>query len=242
MRRLAQFALAGLVCLSTQARADLVTTAIDNATIQPGGPRSGTNGKRFFNMEGSVNGSFASYGVIDFKFAAAPAQPAFTALTLALFQSNASFTANGGLNFYLDTNTTADIQPGTSPLLYAGTGEGTSTNVANGQLTLLSLGAGAFTQATNGAEDDFTFALSPSLAAILKTDVQNNAIVRLVVTPGTAGVAATYAGATNTTPERLTLTTAVTAPPTATPEPASIAILALGLALLAPGLLASRRA
>ena len=58
-------------------------------------------------------------------------------------------------------------------------------------------------------------------------------MVRLVITPGDAGVAATYAGSANTTPQRLTLSTAATLPPAATPEPASVALLALGLAALA---------
>ncbi len=225
MRALALACLA-LAAVVVPARADVMTTASDNASVQPGGPRSGNNGKRFFNIEGSSNGSFASYGVVDFQFGAVAAQPAFTSLTLALTQANASFTADGGLNFYLDTNTTASIQPGTSPLVYSGAGEGTSTNVAGGQLSLLFLGAGSFTQVVNGFENDFTFALTPSLASTLKADVQNNAIVRVLVTPTTPGAAATYAGSTNATPERLTLTTASVV---ATPEPASIALLALAL-------------
>ena len=54
-------------CLVTQALADTIISASNNATIQPGGPRAGTNGKIFFNMEGSSNGSFSDFGVVDFQ-------------------------------------------------------------------------------------------------------------------------------------------------------------------------------
>ena len=223
-------ALALAVALPTAARADIVTAALDNATVQPAGPRSGANGKQFFNIEGSSNGTFASYGVIDFQFGAVASQPAFTGLTLALTQANAAFTSNGGLNFYLDTNNSANIQPGASPLLFSGTGEGTASNITGGQLALLSLGSGSFTQVSNGAENDYSFALTAGLASILQADVQSNAAIRIVVTPADPTVAATWAGATSVTPERLTLGTAPTTP---VPEPATLSVLALALGALA---------
>lgn len=206
--------------------ASVAAIATDNATVQAAGPRTGSNGKNFFNIEGASNGNFASYGVLDFNFGAVGAQPAFTNLTLALFQSNASFTANGALNFYLDTVTTTNIQPGTSSLSYSGGPEGTTADVAAGRLNLLSLGSGTFTKVANGQEDDFSFTLAPGVAALLNADVQNGSLVRLVVTGPDATVAATYAGATNSqTAWRPSLTLSSTT----VPVPGSLWLLGSGL-------------
>ena len=91
------------ISLPQQARANIILPAANNATVQPGGPRPGVNGKQFFNMEGSVNGTFASFGVVDFQ--SSPMSVQVTSLTLALTQANAAFTHNGALTFYLSTDT-----------------------------------------------------------------------------------------------------------------------------------------
>src|SRR5439155_8410914 len=56
------------VMTGTAARADTSTiSAFDNATMMPLGPRTGANGKNFFNVEGDNNGINSSYGVLDFN-------------------------------------------------------------------------------------------------------------------------------------------------------------------------------
>lgn len=40
--------------------------ALENAIIQPLGPRQGSGGEAFFNIEGEENGDFASFGVARF--------------------------------------------------------------------------------------------------------------------------------------------------------------------------------
>src|SRR5262249_46577527 len=87
------------ISLPRQACANIVLPAANNATVQPAGPRPGANGKQFFNMEGAGNGSFASFGVVDFQ--SSPMNVQITSLTLALTQANAAFTNNGALIFYL---------------------------------------------------------------------------------------------------------------------------------------------
>lgn len=124
-----------------------------------------------------------------------------------------------------------ELAPGASPLVYVGPGEGTSTNAAAGQLALTSLGSGGFTQVSNGTEDDFTFSLTPSVAKLLLGDGSTNGTVRIVITPGDPTVAATYAGVTNTTPQRLTLATGTAV--AAVPEPGSIALIGAPFSVLA---------
>ena len=50
------------LCTSPATSASITLTAFNNATVQPAGPRTGSNGKAFFNMEGSVNGSSKATG------------------------------------------------------------------------------------------------------------------------------------------------------------------------------------
>src|SRR6516225_465789 len=79
--------------------------ASDSAIVQPGGPESGTNGKKFFDVEGRnvPNGSVnAAYGVIEFNSADFNYQNPVTrvaSLIVTLTQSLASFTSRGSMVF-----------------------------------------------------------------------------------------------------------------------------------------------
>jgi hypothetical protein len=211
-------------------RADMVLVpASDNATIQPGGPRSGPNGKAFFNMEGSANGTgmtgFASFGVIDFDTSLFRAS-SVTGATLQLTQANAAFTHNGTLQFFLAPDTTTSIQPGFSPLTFSA---GALPGGIDSQLgSLLLLGSATFTQGTggpfgdgSGTVDTFTLGITPEVAALLTSEIDDGK-VRLVVAANDADVAATYSGFTNNTfaGPQLNLTGTLTA----VPEPASLTL------------------
>jgi hypothetical protein len=192
-------------------------TAFNNATVQPGGPRTGSNGKTFFNMEGTANGSFASYGVLDFQIP--NGEPALNAntLTIALTQANASFTNNGALSFYLTTDTSTIIDPGGSPLQFPSPAPTLS----------YPLGLGTFTEVANGQVDDFTFALTGGLKTYVNNQITSGGQIRIVIDPNDPNVAATYAGATfnptSSRPELILSSAAATAP-----EPATILSFVLG--------------
>src|SRR5260370_13321157 len=156
-----------LITQPQQARANIILPAANNATVQPGGPRPGVNGKQFFNMEGSVNGTFASFGVVDFQ--SSPMSVQVTSLTLALTQANAAFTHNGALTFYLSTDTATNIEPGISPLIYS------AADIPTGLGTQLSpiflLGAASFTQVSDGTMDIFSFSPSATVASCLSSQI-----------------------------------------------------------------------
>ncbi len=206
--------------------------AFDNATIQPGGPRSGSNGKAFLNIEGIGLGTFASYGVIDFDGSALSFSEAITgvtALRIDLTQSNAAFTTNGNLKFWLTSDILTNIQPGSSPLTLDGS---TTYGIAGDDLEpLFELGTGAFIQVGNGAVDSYTFNVSGAAADLLTDSVADGSTIRVVITQdaGDDAVAATWAGFSHTTFAGPTLTLAGEP----VPEPASLAALSLGaIALL----------
>jgi hypothetical protein len=201
------FALAAALTLASTTVAQatpLSSEAVDNATVQPAGPRSGTSGKAFFNVEGSANGTFASYGVADFQFGSLP-NPVIgiNSASLVLVQSNAAFSATGDVVLSLDKKSPlSDIQPGgTSPLAFDGVDPGTGADVGAGDLDLLAIGGGPFTYTVGVSGNVDSYALS--LDAATETEIINrlNAVgtIRIVVGTGSAGVAATWAGATNST-------------------------------------------
>jgi hypothetical protein len=177
--------------------------ALDNATVQPAGPRAGSSGKAFFNVEGSANGTFASYGVADFSYGSLPFPvTAVNSARLVLIQSNAGFSTTGDVSFAVDESATlADIQPGTSPLAFDGAEPGTATDVSQGDLTLLNLGGGPFSYVLGltGDVNNYDFTLDAATEAELVARLNGGATIRIVVGTGAATVAATWAGATNST-------------------------------------------
>lgn len=185
------------------AHADPISVeASDNATVQPGGPRSGTSGKAFLNIEGSANGSFASYGVADFDFGSLPFPViGINAIQLDLVQANASFTTDGGVVFSIDqSGTLADIQPGgSSPLAFDGADPGTATDEGDGDLSLLSLGGGpfAFVEVATGNVDTYSFTLDAAAETEILARLNAGDPIRIVIGTGDASVAATWAGHSN---------------------------------------------
>jgi hypothetical protein len=202
------------------AGASITVQAFNNATVQPGGPRTGSNGKGFFNMEGSGNGTFASYGVLDFQIPMGSPSLQISSLTVSLTQENASFTHNGALSFFLSTDTSTNIDPGTSPLRFP-----------NPVPTLsFSLGSGVFTEVADDHTDSYTFALAGQAQTYVDSQLTNAGLVRIVIEPNDPNVAATYAGASfSTAAARPVLTLATTV---ATPEPSTLGLLAAGLAFM----------
>lgn len=181
----------------------LSTEAADNATVQPAGPRAGSSGKAFLNVEGSANGTFASYGVADFNFGVLPMPVvSVNSAQLALTQANAAFSTTGGVTFSLDqSGVLANIQPVTSPLAFDGSDPGTVTDVSQGDLSLLALGGGPFSYVlgTSGDVNNYNFTLDLASQAELVSRLNSGATIRVVVGTVDATVAATWAGHTNST-------------------------------------------
>jgi len=189
------------VLVGSSARAERGSVlADDNATVQVNGPRMGDNGKRFFNMEGNQNGNFSSFGVADFTLSdlgSAFEEGKGSSLTVTFVQANSGFTHDGGLHFWLTTDTTTDIQPGDDPAVRFDLGD--DPDGLTDQLSpRFFLGSGTFTEVADGQVDPFTFQLSRSAQHYLRHQIETKGKIRIVVSPADGTVAATYAGYTNT--------------------------------------------
>jgi hypothetical protein len=200
----------------TPVRADTFSVlAFDNATVQPGGPRTGDYGKIYFNIEGSNNNSFASFGAADFNSSnladangnmISGSLTALNTITITLTQANASFTNPGSLNFYLVEDTTTSIQPNDHAVIF----DATDPEGLNGQLVPLHmLGSGSFTGTytptdTSGTGDTFTFPpdscsqLDSATVAYALAVLSSGGTFRVLITPADPDVSATYAGFSDT--------------------------------------------
>jgi hypothetical protein len=205
--------------------------AIANATVQPAGPRPGTNGVNFFNVEGNANGANASFGTADFAPFTTPVGgvAAVNGVTISLIESNAAFTTTGPVNFYFASNTALPIVPGGgTPNFIAGAGsEGVGTQLG----TLFPIGTGTFPTTGNtnsGQVDTFTFgSLAAATANYIRGQLNSSQPFRLVITPGSDAVAATWAGFSNTT---LSPSPTLSFTVTPVPEPGSLALMGLAAA------------
>jgi hypothetical protein len=231
-----------VVVLSCAASTSLAGLAFSNATVQPSGPRTGANGLNFFNLEGSANNTFASFGVVRFNLTAdkanfdtlyGPGNWTITGATLSLTESNAAFSHAGGVSVYYSPDDTTDItngSPVTSPLRYnAAFLPGGNSQGSDGLLREAApLASYIFPTTGNintGQVDSYALALSPGLLANLSAG--GDAIVTLVLEDQDPTVAATYAGFSNATLAGPTLTI------TAVPAPGAIALLGLGTVVAA---------
>ena len=81
-------------------------SATGNVTVQPNGPRTGTNGTNFFNIEGASNGNNASYGVVDIPLTDASTLfggtvSSINSVTLNLTRQDSAFTRSWAIQHLL---------------------------------------------------------------------------------------------------------------------------------------------
>jgi len=203
--------------------------ASNNATVQPAGPRSGGSGKNFFNIEGSSNGTFASYGVMDFTLTGVVLGPneviaSVNSITLTLTQDNSGFSESGPLSFYLTENTSVDIEPGTSPLFF--TGSDGAASFGSQLDPNYFLGSGNYVETSDGTQEVFVLNIPLAANSYAVDLLANGGTLRLIATPDSATTAATYTGFSNSTYAGPTVDIDYTV--ATIPEPAALTLLGLG--------------
>jgi hypothetical protein len=207
------------LAVASLAQANLTAQANLSATVTTSGPNANTT---LLNVETGVFGSFA---VADFAFATT-ANFVTSQVVVNLTQQDTSFSAGATVDFFLTTNTTADITHGSSiKWMNGGSNDGIDSSLSGAGATLYSLGSGNYTKVSSGHLDTFTFSVNSALSSYIETQLASGADLRLVLGTSTTNGAATYAGYSNT----------VYAGPSATlvgavqsvPEPVSMSLFAM---------------
>lgn len=170
--------------------------AFDTATVQPGGPRPAPGGKDFFNIEGSANGGFASFGVVDFNLSGLGLGPVQSVenVQLQLTEANAAFSLNGPMSFYYTAAAGVDVQPGAATAFQSPNDGLASVDPALGPLVYL--GSGQYDVTGNGTVETFSLNFSGDAMTGFVDAINGGSMLRLIITPDAATTAATYAGAT----------------------------------------------
>jgi hypothetical protein len=217
-------AFVGLVLPSSAHAQHYSAPAFDNATVQLGGPRPGSNGKNFFNVEGLNDDPFESYAVADFDSTQLGIPLPVTQILsvgLTLTQANAAFTHDGSVKFYISGDTQTSIQPADDAVFF----DMRDPEGLNGQLApTYFIGSGTFTQVANGQMDTYGFRLNPTspVHAYLVNQINAGGHIRLVITPNDPNVAATWAGFSNSTSPGPILTVGLMKPAVAVQDPMAV--------------------
>jgi hypothetical protein len=89
------------VLIAVPAQAGVEVTASKSLTIQPGGPRAGENGSKYFSIECKDNKQYASFGVLVFDIPKELPNKKVKSLSLTLVQSIPRFAKDGAIRIYL---------------------------------------------------------------------------------------------------------------------------------------------
>ena len=185
---------------------------------------------RYVNAQGSGNGNFTSYGVLQFETNSLAGTSSIDSVALSLTQANAFFTNDGSLNFYITNDTSTDITPGVSALRASDTSVPTGIETGNLE-TLTLLGTGNFVETATGDVDTYTFAVDAAVEGYMLSQISAAGPLRFVMTAGEPDTSATYRGieaSAETFPPNLQVIV---------PEPSSAALMIIA----AMGLVACRR-
>ncbi|QEG22550.1 PEP-CTERM sorting domain-containing protein [Mariniblastus fucicola] len=217
-------AIALLLCFSAQVNAETLTSVF-SAQVEEDeiDAFSGDVDQAFFNVQGDDD-QFTVYSFADFDTAGIGAVSDIAGLSMDLAQSNAAFSADGALEFFLATDTRVVDLNDTARYITDGDNVGSEV-VGSAFGTLYSLGSGTYTVTNTADVDTFNFTLDSAGKAFAISQINSGGLLRIIATPGDLGVQATYSGAGSildpVAPPVLNFTT------TAVPEPSSAAVLGL---------------
>ncbi len=177
-------------------QAGVKVVASSSLTVQPGGPRSGDSGSKYFNIEGKDNDKYASFGVLVFDIPKEVQDKRVKSVTLTLVQSIPKFAKDGAIHFFLapDLDAAGDLKFDPNA----------PNGVGNQIKPLHALGSVDFKKVETGKMESFSLTVDD----FVQERLAKGGKVCLVIVPADAAVAATYFGASENDKEkspRLTL-------------------------------------
>ena len=144
-------------------------------------------------------------------------------ISLSLTQSNANFTTDGPVSIYFTADDMTSIEPGVRLLAHPFAGDFADAKLVTSY---------QFTEVSSGTLETYTLYQSGGVNSLggnaLAADIGGDQTVTLALVDAAAGVAATYAGYSNSTYAGPTLV--ITVAPV--PEPETYALLLAGLGLV----------
>lgn len=154
----------------------------------------------FFNVQGDDD-AFTVYSLVDFDTSSIGEVSAINSLSIELTQSNAFFSADGGLEFFLasDTRQVATTDPARYISDQANGGANTGAAVVGNEFgTLFPLGTGMYVETATGDVDTIVLSLDAAGEAFAISQINQGGLLRIIATPSDADVQATYSGADST--------------------------------------------
>lgn len=196
---LAGLSLAALLILPTPVVNAQSLTAVFSAQVEEDeiDDFNGELDMAFFNVQGDDD-AFTVYTLVDFDTSMIGQVTGISGITLDLTQSNAFFSANGGLEFFLAEDTRAVDLTDTARYIsdQANGGANTGADVVGTAFgTLHPLGTGTYTQTNNLDVDNFVFTLDAAGEAYAVSQINSGGLLRIIGTPADVPVQATYSGA-----------------------------------------------
>lgn len=186
-----------LLATFSVAAAGLTLTASDTVTVMPSGPRKGEKSKIYLNVQGSDSDRFASYGVLDFdtsQIALPGGNFTFKEITLRMRHAPSKFSNEGNFKVWLLLDTPQPINSNQSTIAFdpysRPAGVGRSLGI------IRPLGSSQSYTKVGSFGDELTYTMRPSESMIqaLASTIRDKGTVRLILTPGTPSVAATFTG------------------------------------------------
>jgi hypothetical protein len=179
-----------LALLIAPARAGVEVIASKSLTIQPGGPRPGQEGTKYFNIEGKDNEKYASFGVLVFEIPGGVANAKVKGMTLTLTQSIPQFAKDGAIKIFLapELDAAAELKfDATAP-------DGVGARIR----PLHALGRSAFKKLETGKIESHSLAVDDAV----RERIAKGGKLCLVIVPADPTVAATYFGANENAKEQ----------------------------------------
>lgn len=174
-----------LVLLTGPARAGVEVVASKSLTVQPGGPRAGEGGSKYFNIEGKDNEKFASFGVLLFELPKEVTGKAVKGMTLTLIQSIPQFAKDGAIKLLLapelDVAQALKFDPNAS--------DGVGSQIK----PLCALASGNFKKVETGKSESYALTIDDAV----RERIAKGGKLCMVIVPADGTVAATYFGANN---------------------------------------------